>query len=321
MESKIYIILVNYNNSKYSIECIKSIEKSLFSNYQVLIIDNSTDNKYINEIGLFLKDSNLDFINYSEEEIHRTCIEDNNIKYVLIKQHDNKGFASANNIGIRYAIKKNDFDSVLLLNNDTEILPNTILEVLNVKNNTGDNNIYGCKIYYYDEPNSLWYDGGKFSFIYGKSKHKNFNKKDNFKTSLEPVKTGFITFCFVLIPKVVIKQIGELNESFFMYFEDLEYCYRCIRNDIGLYYVPKGIIYHKVGASSGNGITEFAAYWGYKNEIKFNRMRSDKLKYFSLLFIIFTRLIIAIRWLLKRKPKMAKYAISTIKLGLIEKIS
>ncbi len=109
---------------------------------------------------------------------------------------------------------------------------------------------------------------------------------------------SFITFCYVLIPKKIIESYGMLNESYFMYCEDLDYCYRLMKQNVSLQKVSNSVIYHKVAKSSGGGLSPFSAYWCYRNEIVFNLNRDDALKYVSLAFIILTRPLIALRWLL-----------------------
>lgn len=80
---------------------------------------------------------------------------------------------------------------------------------------------------------------------------------------------NFITFCYILIPKKILKNVGLLDESYFMYVEDLDYSYRVMKSGYKLYHICNSEIYHKVGASSGEEVSPFSAYWIMRNRVIF----------------------------------------------------
>lgn len=128
---RIAVILVNYNGFTDTVECLNSIQESNMS-VDVLVVDNSP--------------SNDDFKKLQEQ---------NNI-FRLFKC-ENKGFSHANNIGIKYSIE-NDYDAVMLLNNDTIINENTILRLWSI---CSDGMVASPVMYYFDHPDEMWYAGGK----------------------------------------------------------------------------------------------------------------------------------------------------------------
>jgi len=81
-----------------------------------------------------------------------------------------------NNVGIRYALAKGDFDSIILLNKDTVIKRDAISILFNARVKLGEQAIYGGRTYYYSDPERLWYDGGEFNEWTGRSKHLNIKK-------------------------------------------------------------------------------------------------------------------------------------------------
>jgi len=93
-----------------------------------------------------------------------------------------------------------------------------------------------------------------------------------------------------------------------MYVEDLDNSYRIWKSGYKLYHIPTSKVWHKVGASSGEDeVSEFSAYWYYRNSLKFkNKMRFSQKKVIALLIHYITRPIIYIKWLIKN-PKIAKY--------------
>ena len=103
--NKLFVIIVNYCQSQLTLKCIESIRKSKGVDPFIVVVDNaSPDNSY-------------EVLNENVENI------------ILIRSDENDGFAAGNNIGIRYAIQ-NGADSLMLLNNDTEIDPDMISNLL-----------------------------------------------------------------------------------------------------------------------------------------------------------------------------------------------
>lgn len=137
---------------------------------------------------------------------------------------------------------------MILLNNDTIISRETISSVVEAYQDKRDSGIYGGRIFYYDRPDIIWFDGGSYNTWLARATHNNHGKTSR-KDDLIIKDVEFITFCFVLIPKKILNKVGLLDECYFMYVEDLDYCYRVKKAGYKLFYVPKTTIYHKVGAS------------------------------------------------------------------------
>ncbi|MGC8769597.1 glycosyltransferase family 2 protein, partial [Calditerrivibrio sp.] len=177
-------------------------------------------------------------------------------------------------------------------NNDTVIENDLIKKTMEAKLNFGEKAIYGARILYYWNPTIIWYDGGRFNEWTGRSVHLNMGKRLDQVENCSIKEVNFITFCYVVLPKFIIKNIGLLDESYFMYVEDLDYSYRVWKAGYKLYHVCNTVLYHKVGASNNGEVSEFSAYWGMKNRLKFifHNLTFTK-KVFSVLFIISSRII------------------------------
>lgn len=314
--NKIYIILINYNNWKDTIECLESVLRNSYQNYQVIVIDNNSSNDSIDKIkgwaeGILQLNANqvnsipgnllyplvikpINYVFYHENELLNTnaaVIEKaNKCKLILIKANENRGFSAGNNIGIKYALLNDDFDSIILLNNDTIVDIESISRIINARNKYGDEAIYGGRIFYYDRPDILWYDGGYFNKWIGRATNKKFGKKSNYLKEVE--KVSFITFCYVLIPKLVIRKVGLLDENYFMYNEDLDYSFIVRKKGFQLLHVNNSIIWHKIGASHNGPKSDFEAYWIMRSKIYFIKKQLPTIKKItSIIFIIITGLI------------------------------
>lgn len=326
---KTYIILVNYNGWEDTIECVESIFKSSYTNYRIIIVDNnSTDNSLDYIINWANGDQEviyhektqlqhlskphvkkpIEYVLYNYDEAIKGGNPKKEKKYknpiILIQTGHNGGFAFGNNVGIRYALAKGDCDAVLLLNNDTVIEPDTLKNIVGTKEQYGNNSLYGGRILYYDKPDILWYDGGHFNEWLGRCKHINENKKMNQCQDVR--KVNFITFCYVLIPKVILDTVGLIDERYFMYVEDLDYCYKVQKAGFSLYHVCNSRVWHKVGSSYGGGVNPFSSYYYYRNSLIFRLTTMKPWKKYIAVVYYFLRLpALALKWLLL-KPRICK---------------
>jgi GT2 family glycosyltransferase len=239
-------------------------------------------------------------------------------RIILVKGSSNVGFAAGNNLGIRIAQKQKDFDGVVLLNNDTIVHPKFLDEILNYKDLNAEANLIGGRIFLYGKRDTIWYDGGKLNKSILRATHINQNKKiSQISSNKTPNKTQFITGCLLYISKSCLNNIGLLNESLFMYCEDLEYCLRAKNNGLLLVQVPTSIIWHKVGASSSKKTSSFAAYWGARNRIRVSQLHQKFWgKLLTLSFFVATRIPRFFIWLLNGNSGNIKAQIKGIADGL-----
>ena len=275
---KVYIILLNYNGYDDTIDCINSInnnEKKL--NYEIVVVDNaSTDNSY--------------------EKLKK-------IKGIkLIKNKKNNGFASGNNIGIKYALSKNA-KYVLLLNNDTIDTKDSIYKVQEKMINTNNVDIMSCRIMYYDNKDLINYYGGFINWFKGTVVMQNYKetydkKLDNF------FYCDYITGCFMFIDTRIFKKTGLLPEEYFMYYEDVDFCAIAKNKGYKLAVYGDSYIYHKASSSSGGEGSPFAIEWNTRNRLKF--MKKYNFSFFSYLFFYLSRIIVAFKYIIKGKNKELK---------------
>ena len=341
MSDKVYVIIVNYNGWYDTIECLESLLKIDYSNFQIVVVDNCSTNNSIEKIIdwangdqpiSYQKNTKLKHLSYppSNKPISYSVYDEdlmnlnkdsfenktNNQKLIIIKSKKNVGLPSGNNIGLKYAFLRDDFEYICFLNNDTVVEPNflsLIIEKLSMNPSIG---ICSSKINYYNRPNYIWSLGGSFCPLTSRVSHYEMDKQD----SGQSVKNNlsFLTGCLWVIKKHIFSNIGWINPAYFMYGEDIEYCYKVLKNNYSLAVVPESVIYHKVGASSGGDLSPFASYWMMYSRIYFilNNL-SFRYKISSILFIIFTRSIKFPLWILKGKLSIVKAQIKGLINGLI----
>lgn len=212
------IILLDYNSNKLTKTCIESIITRLnYNNYQLILVDNSESKKFSHQ---YLKKNNVTYI----------------------KNDKNLGFATGCNIGIKYAIKNFKSDFFWLLNSDTTIEKNSLINMIDYsyKNNIS---ITGSQIINPLNNNVQCLGGGYLNKIIGKSY---FITKESQLNKLE-----YICGASMLISKNTIETIGYLDEDFFLYYEDSEYCDRAKRNNLKIGCSTNSIIYHIESSTTG----------------------------------------------------------------------
>lgn len=241
MKPKVYVVLVNYNGFLDTKECIESLSNITYENYEIIVVDNASTVEVDEETLSFIKE-----------------------KAVYIESDTNIGFSGGNNIGIEHALK-NGADYILLLNNDTAVEPD-FLDVL-VSNSIEAPNagIVGGKIKYYSNPNMIWFGGGFFDRDTGKIGHERYNEVD-LKSTNTIRSISFMTGCLMLIPVKIIQEVGKLEEKYFLYSEDTDYCCRVMDAGYDLLFCEDAVIYHKINASTGKS-SNLMTYYTTRNKL------------------------------------------------------
>ena len=258
-DPKIAIILLNYKNYNDTVQCLESLNRICYTNYEVIVVDNDSRNESVD----ILK-------KWECEQIH------------IIESGNNGGFAYGNNVGIRYALERNA-DYVLLLNNDTVVTPDFLNRMITSLGDGTNVGICTCRIMYNSEPDKVWYAGGRIDWSNQRAVHYDINQT-TWKTAL----TNSVTFasgCCMLISKSCIKNAGLLPEEYFMYYEDLDYCAMAMEKGYALRYVPDAVIYHCVSSAGGGDNSPFVIEWKNRSRRRFFRKYRNKLSGLGWLFV------------------------------------
>jgi GT2 family glycosyltransferase len=280
---QVCVVLLNYEGSGDTIACLDSLRKASYKNFRIVVVDNaSTDHSVASLNEYFYKNSPSNF-SCHETIDNAMRSESLPLKYTLIQSQVNGGYGAGNNIGIKYALKGNDTDYILIINNDTIVEHDFIEPMVQLCEDDKTIGIASGKIYYHDRPDVIWFNGGRYHPCTAKVEHVNFGEKDTGQKTLE--KNTFITGCLWLIPRKTIQSVGLINEDYFMYIEDLEYCRRVLSKGFSLQVSELSKIYHKVGSSTGGRFSDFSVYWRVRNMNLFIREHVSSFFYraFSLL--------------------------------------
>ncbi|MCI8307688.1 MAG: glycosyltransferase family 2 protein, partial [Lachnospiraceae bacterium] len=201
-DKDVAVIVVNYNGLEDSINCIESLYSIRDSEkITIVLVDNASRR--------------------NEADI----IAEKFPAAIVIKNNSNGGFSAGNNIGIEYALS-NQYKYIMLLNNDTVVEEGIITKLMS---HCTDVSVAVPKILYYSSCKTIWYGGGTINKITGNAEHENMGRSDN-ENDTKVRKCTFATGCCMMIQSDVLKKVGKLDENFFMYCEDTEFCIRLSLN-------------------------------------------------------------------------------------------
>ena len=239
---KLVIITINYNSAANSIKLLESLKNQTSNNFEIIVVDNNSDDV---------------------EKLMDYQTSETNIIY--IKNDRNLGYSGGNNVGIKKALE-NGADWVLLLNNDTWV-ESSFIEHL--KANLGDKEglpvqtgIVGLAI-----------DEGSRSVLAGQIEWPKPTLLH--LTTLKVVRSKSVDNLYVIggamaIHKDVFENIGFLDENYFLYFEDADFCQRAKKARIPISFLPEIKIYHSVSASTKKLGSPMLLRYHYRNALYFN---------------------------------------------------
>jgi hypothetical protein len=206
--------------------------------------------------------------NYSSPEVRN--------RLTLIKNHQNHGFADGNNIGMSYALENFNPQYILLLNNDTVVDEKFISEMVSLAETEKDIGFVGSKTCFYDDKNVLQAAGGGYiDLLKGESHEVGFKELDNGQHD-KIYELDYVGGSCLLVKKIVLEDIGLLDSRFFMYWEDVDWCFTGREHGYKSVYAFKSRIWHKYGTSSENYLK---TYYHNRNRLYFTRKHADKKVY------------------------------------------
>ena len=231
------VIVLSYKNVFDTVECIESLKNTSLDNeykLKIILVDNSGTKRFVSSIK-------------------KSC------PYIdAIIECENNGYSAGNNEGIRLALRTG-CDYITILNNDTTVDENFLNPLISELENN-PNCIVAPIIYSY-YTHKIWSSGGKFRRLLGDycMLYNDFSGKR---------KTAFISGCCFAISSRLLQKVGLLDENYYMYCEDTDFCKRASNLNIDMFVLKDSFIYHKAGVST-KGYNEFQLYYIYRNRIYF----------------------------------------------------
>ncbi len=233
---RVAIIIVVWNNFPDTRECLQSLRILNYKQYKILVIDNgSTDDS-------------------------GTLVKENFDEVIVLRNIENLGYTGGCNTGLSYACSELDADYCLILNNDTVIRDpdflNVIVETAEKYNCAG---ITAPIVYDYADPEIIQNAGVRINLFMGRARPIKI-------ADPKIVRSDAVHGCAFLVKRGVYEAIGGLDDQFYLYWEEIDYCLRVNQAGYQIILTPETRIFHKSGRTIGGRGFSYTYYF-FRNRL------------------------------------------------------
>src|SRR6266513_534740 len=276
MTGKVYVLILNWNNWPDTLECLESVFRTSYPDFQVILCDNGSTDGSLDHVKAWAE-GRLDAqvgpgfprhglagpalhkpIRYLQRDKQMAekggGAGDGEYPLILIQTGGNRGFGAGNNVGLRYALARGDAQFVWLLNNDTVVAPDALTELVATLVGTPDAGQCGSTILFYDRPDIVQICGGcEYNPLWGTIRALGAGRfaSDLPDTEFVEQRMAYVAGASLLVRTAFVQRIGLLCEDYFLYFEEIDWATRG-KAHYGLAYARRSVIYHKEGRRSGS---------------------------------------------------------------------
>lgn len=276
------IITVNFHQADVTIALLQSVAK--FCNpaqVEVILVDNGAEN---NQEQLFAP-------HYG------------NVTYILSKK--NLGFAGGNNLGIAQA--KGEY--FFFLNNDTEITEGCIETLIAEMEGNHNIGLLSPLLCYFDQQNLIQYAGfTQMNYLTGRNESIGKFEQNKGQYNSISYQTGFCHGAAMMCRKSALEKAGVMDENYFLYYEELDWCEKFKRIDKQIWFTGKTVVYHKESVSVGKE-SAIKTYFNVRNRMLFIRKNSSLVN--SILFTIYYTFIAcpktALNYVIHKRADLASW--------------
>lgn len=268
---KVYIIILNYKGWRDTIECLESVLKLDYPNFQIVVIDNASGDGSLEQIEEWatgtqpagLANPALATCSMPAQPkpvaVQRVALSqldqpgvicDSNI--ALIQSDNNGGYAAGNNLGIRLALADPACTWLWLLNNDTVVDSQALAQLVRRATREPEAGIIGSTLVHYHAPSTIQAQGGAlFQRWLGTSRH--VGEGTPFPppagTVFPAPALDYIVGASMFVSRPFVEHAGLMYEGYFLYFEEIDWSWR--KGKFQVTYEPGSVVYHKEGATTG----------------------------------------------------------------------
>ena len=285
------VILVNWNGWRDSLECIGSVLEQSHASLHIFLVDNDSHDQSIENICKWCAAPTTQThwrnhdgvtrisdrsttpipIRVVDRPAHALPAPPQDCRVTLIRSGGNLGFAGGCNVGIR-AAGIDEFDFFWLLNTDTVVQQDALAALVRRAQASERFGIVGSTVRYYDRPDIIEAFGGArlehttlTAWLIGRNRRLDAGPIDTAAVEREMF---YVTGASMLVSNAFVREVGLMQEDYFLYFEELDWAMRG-RDRFSWGYAADSHIFHKSGASSTKVVPAFSANLYYRNRIRF----------------------------------------------------
>jgi len=243
MPPHISIVVLNWNGVEDTLACLDSLAALTYPNFNVVVVDNGSTDVSLTRLRPYTAPYLL----------------------TLLETGRNLGYAGGNNVGIRYALEQGAH-FVLVLNNDTTVAPDLLEQLVKSAQRTPDAGVFSARIMYFDEPQRVWFDGARWNPSSLQLEWPGQNAEEHTLDGADH-DTNYACGAALFFRAEVANQIGLLDESFFLVWEEVDWCFRARKAGWRNIVVPTAKVWHKIGVSFGSESSPLRNYFSIRNQM------------------------------------------------------
>lgn len=255
----VHILLVNYNGCRDTLECLESLFRLDYPDFRVIVCDNGSTDDSVEHLQRWANGRELStppdvlalrhlaeppvakpvrYVIYGRAEAERGGTAGADAPLIVVCTGDNLGFAGGNNVGLRYLRARNQTGLVWILNNDTIVESSTLRELVTELDRNPPLAAVGGTLFWYDRPDTVQVAGGWCVSLWNGFSRPRAGNHARF---------DFISGACILVRLEVLDTVGLLDERYFLYSEEVDWCLRMRRWGLELGYAENARVWHKEG--------------------------------------------------------------------------
>jgi GT2 family glycosyltransferase len=247
----VLIIVLNWMKFDDTINCVQSLQKLNYANFEIFVIDNDSPNDSFEQLK-----TNFPTVN-------------------IVKTSKNNGYAAGNKIGVDYAISR-DFELIWILNNDCTVRPDALTQLVEGYKRNGEA-LYSNLTLMSENPDVIHYAG---TYEIDEEPHSELPTYDKLKGKLLAdhkdtlvEKAARIYGHSMLIPMAVIRKYGFMDTKYFLFFEETDFCLSLHNKGVPSVFIPQAIVIHKSTStfSLSPKMKYIGHYYGNRNKVLFEK--------------------------------------------------
>ncbi len=238
---RVAAIVVNYDGKEVTLDAVASLRRMRYPRFDLVVLDNGS------------RDGSVEALAAAFPDLRQ------------LRLRENRGSASGYAAGFRWAFA-NGYDYALLLNNDVEVEPDLLDELVAAAERDAHAGAVGPKCYFHGERRRLWSAGGVLRFREAVTRERGYGAIDNGQFD-EPARVDYVNGCAILVRREAAEAVGGWDPLYFICVDDADFCTRLARAGWHCLYAPRAVLYHRVAWTTG----------GYTPERNFQLGRSSAL--------------------------------------------
>lgn len=262
-------LVVSWNGWRDTLDCVQSILGAQRLPEHVLICDNGSMDGSVQALEAWFSEKGFAYTSFPSPEA-LLAGEPLRTRIGIVEIGENLGYAGANNLGMRYALERCKADYVWILNNDVVVGSQALRRMLELAQSDDAIGIVGAKLLRYDAPETIQAMGG--GFIIPVICHDTQLGHGRASTSFDdtPIRLDHLIGACLLVRSTAIRRVGFIDESYFLYREETDWCIRMRRHGWKLYCCATAEVWHKQSRSSGFR-SQLHDYYAVRNMLRLVR--------------------------------------------------